>query len=100
MKRLTSYLIVLVIAIVMGFLSFGLFAMFGFTNFGFWRKAAFLAVLTLQSLIPLAALYFIYEIKVKAEADFEDQYKAEKTASRDRLEKLHDEVTGALQKNP
>lgn len=71
-----NYLLVLLLALVMSFISYGVFSFFGFTEFRMIRKGFFLLVIFIQYALPFAALYWIYDTSTKAEAKYNEDLKS------------------------
>ncbi len=70
-----NYLLVLLLALIMSLISYGVFSFFGFTEFRMIRKGFFLAVIFIQYALPFAAFYWIYDTSTKAEKDYHEDLK-------------------------
>lgn len=72
-----NYIVAAIVAILMSFVSYGIFSLFGFTNFPtFWLKLGFYGVLLLQLFVPIALLTILYEQFLKAERESLDEARA------------------------
>ncbi len=75
-----NYVILLILSIVLAFISYGIYAFFGFTDFSLLRKAGFFAVTLVQAFVPLFLLFFIYERSLKAENKYIQKIKDQQAA--------------------
>jgi hypothetical protein len=77
-----DYLIALLIAALASLMSYGIFSIFGFTDYKLLRKVYFFLVLLFQWYLPIVVLLKIYGGINQAENDFFDAIKAKQDAAK------------------
>jgi hypothetical protein len=70
-----NYLLLLAVAVAFSFLSYGIYSLFGFTDYATLRKIGFLLVILGQTFLPMLILFIIHERSLKAENQYLESLK-------------------------